>query len=408
MRLLKKLNVLFCSSLFVLVCLVAGLIFTKTHAQQVGNEVALYDIDFSKGNAGFGVVSGGKFVPEGWTIVDHADNIYFNTPQGTSVEAGSITVAMTNVDPHAQMKAVNHPVGKNQFIAINEKCDGGGIKIRFRQGTNYPQIKTEISLPGRSEWIERVFSNVLPGGKWDLKETYRYKVAWDSKGFRLSVNDKVFQEFPNVPKGFCTLRIGETFPTSSKAFPGPIYKYVKFVSISGKPLPPTPTPTPTATPNTELTHTIELKKDWNLISLPIQPSDDDIADVLASISGKYVAVHAYNGTAYESYYPGNASSTLSKMTAGRGYWVYMTEKADLQIKGTAAGKSIALNKNWNLVGYNSLTPMSASQALASTGGKATAVYSFNANANKYDVVETFKPGEGYWIFASDSTTWTLP
>jgi hypothetical protein len=163
------------------------------------------------------------------------------------------------------------------------------------------------------------------------------------------------------------------------------------------------------TPEPEITQTIQLQKNWNLISLPIDPSDDDIGDVLAPINGMYTAVHAYDGKEYESYYPGNASSTLKKMPAGRGYWVFMTQAASLQVKGTKADKTIHLSKEqWNLVGYNSTSPMSAAQALASTGGKVTVVYSYDVVSNSYKVVDIFQPGSGYWMFASENVNWTLP
>jgi hypothetical protein len=166
--------------------------------------------------------------------------------------------------------------------------------------------------------------------------------------------------------------------------------------------------TPTPTPQPELTHTIQLQQNWNLISLPINPSDTDIADVLAPINGQYVAVHAYDGKEYESYYPGNNDSKLKKMESGRGFWIFMNQAASLQIKGTKASKDVMLAKDWNLVGYNSQTPMSATQALASTGGKVSAVYSYDAVSNSYKVVDMFQPGSGYWMFASDNVKWTLP
>jgi hypothetical protein len=167
--------------------------------------------------------------------------------------------------------------------------------------------------------------------------------------------------------------------------------------------------TPTPTPIPELTHTIQLQKNWNLISLPISPKDDDIADLLAPIAGQYAAVHAYNGKEYESYYPDIASSsTLKKMVAGRGYWIYMKQVANLQIKGTKADKSLNLGIDWNLVGYNSTTPTPATQALASTNGKVVVIYSYDVASNSYKVVDTFQPGQGYWIYASENVTWTLP
>jgi hypothetical protein len=160
----------------------------------------------------------------------------------------------------------------------------------------------------------------------------------------------------------------------------------------------------------ELTHTIQLQKNWNLISLPISPSDTDIADVLAPINGLYAAVHAYanSNKEYESYYPGDASSKLKKMESGRGYWIFMNQAASLQIKGTAAGKSITFGQDWNLVGYNSTTSMSATQALASTGGKVAALYSYNNATNTYEVAQTLQPGTGYWLYATEGGNWTLP
>jgi hypothetical protein len=162
------------------------------------------------------------------------------------------------------------------------------------------------------------------------------------------------------------------------------------------------------TPQPELTHTIQLKQNWNLISLPIQPTANDIADVLAPINGQYAAVHAYDGKEYESYYPGNNDSKLKKMESGRGFWIFMNQAASLQVKGKAAGKSISFGKDWNLVGYNSQTPMSATQALASTGGKVVALYSYNNATNTYEVAQTLQPGVGYWLYATEGGNWTLP
>jgi hypothetical protein len=213
------------------------------------------------------------------------------------------------------------------------------------------------------------------------------------------VNDNTTARWYNPSNGSYTTISGSPFHNSgSRTFSPPSNGDWVLVLKAGA----APTPEP------ELTYTLQLKENWNLISLPIDPSDDDIADVLAPINGMYSAVHAYNGKEYESYYSGNASSTLKKMEAGRGYWIFMNQAGSLQVKGKAAGKSITFNKDWNLVGYNSTTPMSASQALASTGGKVTVLYSYNSATNTYEVAQTLEPGVGYWMFASEGGTWTLP
>jgi hypothetical protein len=161
-----------------------------------------------------------------------------------------------------------------------------------------------------------------------------------------------------------------------------------------------PAPTPTL-------YTLQLKKDWNLISVPIQPIDTDIADVLAPISGAYTAVHSWNGTAYESYYPGSATSTLNKIEAGRGYWIWMNQDATLQVKGSEASKVIELKRDWNMTGFNSMTEMAVSSALGSAASKVGVIYAYDAVSKGYEVVETLQPGRGYWILATSDVTWKL-
>jgi hypothetical protein len=162
------------------------------------------------------------------------------------------------------------------------------------------------------------------------------------------------------------------------------------------------------TPGPSLSHTLQLNAGWNLISTPLTPADQDIADVLAPINGSYEAVHSWDGTNYGNYYPGDTSSTLTKVEPGRGYWIYMNKAGSLEIKGSQASKSISLISGWNLVGYNSTTGLSAAQALSSVAGKVEAIYSFNTAANTYEDVTTFQPGAGYWLYSSESTNWTLP
>jgi hypothetical protein len=155
-------------------------------------------------------------------------------------------------------------------------------------------------------------------------------------------------------------------------------------------------------------YTIQLKKNWNLVSFPLQPSNTDVASVLAGINGSYTAIYSWNGTSYESYYPDSSSNTLTKLIAGRGYWVFMEEPASIQIKGSQPPKSIELKRNWNLVGFNSIMPMTVEKALSLTGDTVEAIYAYDSSNNKYETVETLEPGRGYWIIATRDVTWTLP
>jgi LasA protease len=186
----------------------------------------------------------------------------------------------------------------------------------------------------------------------------------------------------------------------------------------GEVTPPNPTPSPNPTPRpTPLSSTIPLTIGWNLISLPVQPSNTAIEVVLSQIKGSISVVYAYNTVdgEYQTYIPGSVSN-LSHMVAGRGYWVYSTKNASLNISGSAAAKSITLEEGWNLVGYNSRSRQSIETALKSIAGKYSAVYFYDQNTRTYvgyipgelNDLNFMEPGAGYWIHATTRSVWRLP
>jgi hypothetical protein len=162
--------------------------------------------------------------------------------------------------------------------------------------------------------------------------------------------------------------------------------------------------------------TLSLQQGWNLISLSLQPDNTSIDSVLASIQDRYRAVYAYDGISYLSYIPGASSNTLQTLNAGRGYWLFMDTVATLDVKGIPPSTSVQLMTGWNLVGYNSMTSMQVVSALSSVAGSYESVYAFNNQTNSYKGyipgiitdLNVMEPGYGYWIYATKSTTWTLP
>jgi len=168
--------------------------------------------------------------------------------------------------------------------------------------------------------------------------------------------------------------------------------------------------------NTLFDH-IELTPGWNLISLCKQPSDTSIDSVLKDIEGKYSSVWSFQNNYWKLYNPeGSGFSDLDTMEAGWGYWINMMEAATLTVTGTEPSKSIDLIRGWNLVGYNSCTPQSIVDALASIDGKSISVWAYiNGQWRVYDPANpgfsdltTMEPGYGYWIKTKQNCTWTLP
>jgi hypothetical protein len=162
---------------------------------------------------------------------------------------------------------------------------------------------------------------------------------------------------------------------------------------------------------------INLTSGWNMISLSIQPDNTAISNVLNPISGKYSSAWAYQNNGWKVYDPANPGfSDLATMETGWGYWLNMTEAANLTVSGTEPSKSIDLLGGWNLVGYNSSTAQPIADALTSISGKVVSVWAYIDGSWKvYDPANpgfsdltTMEPGYGYWIATTEACTWTLP
>jgi hypothetical protein len=162
--------------------------------------------------------------------------------------------------------------------------------------------------------------------------------------------------------------------------------------------------------------TLKLYRDWNLISVPVQLEDDNIARVLTCINGRYSAIYGYdNGTAmYTGYLPG-LKDELRILRAGSGYWIHMDMESVLTVSGTRPDNCLEVSEGWNLVGFNSLESLSVKDAIRSVNGGFLAVYGFDNSRKHYlaymasgegDLVE-LQPGNGYWIYVTRATSWCL-
>jgi hypothetical protein len=162
---------------------------------------------------------------------------------------------------------------------------------------------------------------------------------------------------------------------------------------------------------------IRLNSGWNLISFPVSPGSDKISEILSPIAGNYSTVWSYQKHVWKLYDPKNPGlSDLTSLEPGWGYWIKMNRSGTLTVSGSPAPKSVSLESGWNLVGYNSATPMPADTALSSIKGKYISVWiiingawkSYDAENPGFSDLEIAEPGYGYWINAKKACTWTLP
>ena len=141
---------------------------------------------------------------------------------------------------------------------------------------------------------------------------------------------------------------------------------------------------------------------WNLVSLPLTPSDNSLATVLASIDGNYDAVNSYNAAT-------NEFEDATTMDPGTGYFIHMTAGDTWSYEGQAFNSmSESLTTGLNCVGWEN-TNASLPDALSSIDYRY--VSKWNANDQKYEVYDVNAPsgfndfdmmerGEGYFIAAT--------
>jgi hypothetical protein len=168
--------------------------------------------------------------------------------------------------------------------------------------------------------------------------------------------------------------------------------------------------------------TIPLSAGLNLISLPIEPFNPSVSALTEQLSPCLLQVLAYMKDAegydtwlyYDPYLPDQA--TLSIMEPGTGYWIDMACPGEITVVGNRITGQMNLIPGLNLVGYNSLTPFTMSQALSNIANKYTFIWGFKDDQWTYydpadeagSTLQILTPGSGYWIEAIEETTWRLP
>ncbi|GAB4558298.1 MAG: hypothetical protein Kow0047_03290 [Anaerolineae bacterium] len=177
---------------------------------------------------------------------------------------------------------------------------------------------------------------------------------------------------------------------------------------------PTPTATATLTPTPQpITVTIPTRRDWNLISVGVQPVSPRVEDVLREIWDRFKVLLSFEqgGLTFRPDLPD--FNTLEEFDYEHGYWLFTLddEPLDLVVHGypVAPDSPIHLEQGWNLVSFLLPVPMPVEQALASIDGKYTVVLGFDEGAMSYyttlppqlSTLTVMQPHMGYWIYMTE-------
>ena len=186
---------------------------------------------------------------------------------------------------------------------------------------------------------------------------------------------------------------------------------------------------------TGATHSLTLVKGWNLVSFNVHPANTSVSAVLASVSGNFDLVYAWDATGdhassghWMRYAPALPPSlnTLTSLNETMGFWIHMINPDVLDVTGNVpVTTNITLTTNaggWNLVSYPSSINRDLPSILTNygVGTDFSLVYSYRA----HDVADQWKlfnrtglpifndltalaPGWGYWVKSTAAHTWNV-
>ena len=161
-------------------------------------------------------------------------------------------------------------------------------------------------------------------------------------------------------------------------------------------------------------YSINVNGPSRLISIPVEFSNGDPADLFSAISSDLVIVRWYDGSdpadPWKSWSP-TRDGDLPNLDNTMGFWMEVSTNTVLTVIGDdPVSTPIQLQAGWNLVGYPSLQAgYTVAQLKADTG--ATQVEGFNTGGPYYlralSDADVLTAGLGYWVYVPANTLWTV-
>ncbi len=167
---------------------------------------------------------------------------------------------------------------------------------------------------------------------------------------------------------------------------------------------------------------------WNFVSIPIEPLDPTVPTVLSSIEGTYDTVLSFqsardeilhvteeDSAEWKSYVPDRPDhyNTLKVLNNTHGFWIRMTEDANLTVYGYApevGTTTLVLEPGWNMVGYPSVSEGDHDlPEEVDIIGYFDKYEEYNVAYDHEPADFVFVPGQGYWIHnpTEANIVWTV-
>jgi hypothetical protein len=174
----------------------------------------------------------------------------------------------------------------------------------------------------------------------------------------------------------------------------------------------------TAAANPVQTGSVTLRAGWNLMSLPLIPTNTDIANILASVMPNVISVQYYQDatTGFIDYTPGAEGNTLTTMVDGKAYWIkmYAGGPYTLTFQGrksntglgpctpTYPSSSTTFPIGWAMVGFKSSVNQTKEvylEGICGTDYSTVSGYDPTTTDLWFDLgcTDNMTPGKGYWV-----------
>ncbi|OQX82740.1 hypothetical protein B6D60_11655, partial [candidate division KSB1 bacterium 4484_87] len=153
---------------------------------------------------------------------------------------------------------------------------------------------------------------------------------------------------------------------------------------------------------------IEVKPQWNLISLPRVPQHAEIDSVLKQMKNNWLKIMTFENNRWigaDAQIP-SEFWTLKKLKIGQGYWLQSVNEGAISAQGTEKATLIPLFSGWNLIGFPSAREIAVAEALDNASGNWQKILHFEDNhwygadaslPQQFWTMDKLKPGAGYWI-----------
>lgn len=150
---------------------------------------------------------------------------------------------------------------------------------------------------------------------------------------------------------------------------------------------------------------INLSKGWNLISIPLNLTNNILPEPLSSIEGNYSCIFTYPNKKWRSYCDGDPPSSDKYLTPTAAFWINMINDDVLEVEGYEVHNIPGnLSTGWNLIGYPYLEQKKISELFNNVTVRMynnSKWYSYDSNKPpQLNTFDKFTPGYGYWVSIS--------